>query len=69
MALLFFLYQLAVIFTVEQLLCQLQQVLEAHEVNWKHVLCFLSTLLVHNPLAQPALKGSNQQHKENFKGH
>uniref|UniRef100_H3CTV7 FA complementation group A n=1 Tax=Tetraodon nigroviridis TaxID=99883 RepID=H3CTV7_TETNG len=48
--------KLAVIFTVEQLLCQLQQVLEAHEVNWKHVLCFLSTLLVHNPLAQPALK-------------
>lgn len=49
--------QLAVIFSVEQLLCQLQQVLETHEVNWKHVLCFLSTLLVYNPLAQPALKG------------
>ncbi|XP_029698010.1 Fanconi anemia group A protein homolog [Takifugu rubripes] len=48
--------KLAVIFRVEQLLCQLQQVLETHEVNWKHVLCFLSTLLVYNPLAQPALK-------------
>lgn len=42
---------------MEQLLCQLQQVLETHEVNWKHVLGFLSTLLVYNPLAQPALKG------------
>lgn len=53
--------QLAVIFSVEQLLSQLQQVLETHEVNWKHVLCFLSTLLVYNPLAQPALKGKPKQ--------
>lgn len=55
------LFQLAVIFSVEQLLSQLQQVLETHEVNWKHVLCFISTLLVYNPLAQPALKGKPKQ--------
>lgn len=55
--LLCFPWQLAVIFSAEQLLCQLQQLLEAHEVNWKHVLCFLSTLLVYNPLAQSTLKG------------
>ncbi|XP_059191150.1 Fanconi anemia group A protein isoform X2 [Centropristis striata] len=47
--------KLAVVFSVEQLLCHLQQVLETHEVNWKHVLCFLSTLLVYNPCAQPSL--------------
>uniref|UniRef100_A0A8D2ZE56 FA complementation group A n=1 Tax=Scophthalmus maximus TaxID=52904 RepID=A0A8D2ZE56_SCOMX len=38
--------KLAVVFSVELLLRRLQQVLETHEVNWKHVLCFLSTLLV-----------------------
>ncbi|XP_030587909.1 Fanconi anemia group A protein isoform X2 [Archocentrus centrarchus] len=48
--------QLAVIFSVEQLLHHLQQVLETHEVNWKHVLCFLSTLLVYYHCAQPSLK-------------
>ncbi|XP_023253185.1 Fanconi anemia group A protein [Seriola lalandi dorsalis] len=48
--------KLAVIFSVEQLLRHLQQVLETHEVNWKHVLCFLSTLLVYNPCAPPSLK-------------
>ncbi|KAK2841725.1 hypothetical protein Q5P01_011925 [Channa striata] len=48
--------KLAVIFSVELLLRHLQQVLETHEVNWKHVLCFLSTLLVYNPKAQPRLK-------------
>ncbi|KAM9351947.1 Fanconi anemia group A protein [Symphorus nematophorus] len=48
--------KLAVSFRVEQLLCHLQQVLETHEVNWKHVLCFLSTLLVYNPSAQPSLR-------------
>lgn len=42
---------------MEQLLCHLQQVLETHEVNWKHVLCFLSTLLVYSPRAQPSLRG------------
>uniref|UniRef100_UPI0037E8740A Fanconi anemia group A protein-like n=1 Tax=Semicossyphus pulcher TaxID=241346 RepID=UPI0037E8740A len=48
--------KLAVIFSVEQLLSRLQQVLETHEVNWKHVLCFLSTLLVYNPCAQSSLR-------------
>ncbi|XP_075996356.1 Fanconi anemia group A protein [Genypterus blacodes] len=48
--------KLAVIFSMEQLLTHLQQVLETHEVNWKHVLCFLSTLLVYNPCAQPSIR-------------
>ncbi|XP_069384578.1 Fanconi anemia group A protein isoform X2 [Paralichthys olivaceus] len=48
--------KLAVIFSVELLLRHLQQVLETHEVNWKHVLCFLSTLLVYNPSAPPSLR-------------
>uniref|UniRef100_A0A4W6EN85 Uncharacterized protein n=1 Tax=Lates calcarifer TaxID=8187 RepID=A0A4W6EN85_LATCA len=48
--------KLAVIFSVELLLRHLQQVLETHEVNWKHVLCFLSTLLVYNPCAQSSLR-------------
>eukprot|EP00064_Thunnus_orientalis_P019000 superscaffoldBa00004575_g19109 len=48
--------KLAVIFSVEQLLRHLQQVLETHEVNWKHILCFLSTLLIYNPCAEPSLK-------------
>lgn len=56
-----FLNKLAVAFSVEQLLNHLQQVLETHEVNWKHVLCFLSTLLVYNPLAQPSLRGTRFQ--------
>ncbi|KAM7396333.1 hypothetical protein PAMP_019378 [Pampus punctatissimus] len=51
-----FFRKLAVIFSVEKLLDHLQQVLETHEVNWKHVLCFLSTLLVYNPCAEPCLK-------------
>nr|XP_020442242.1 uncharacterized protein LOC109951862 [Monopterus albus] len=48
--------KLAVTFSVELLLRHLRQVLETHEVNWKHVLCFLSTLLVYNPCAQPNLR-------------
>lgn len=48
-------YQLAVVFSVEQLLHHLQQVLSTHEVNWQHVLCFLSTLLVYNPSVQTSL--------------
>ncbi|XP_029010104.1 Fanconi anemia group A protein-like [Betta splendens] len=47
--------KLAVIFSEELLLRHLQQVLETSEVNWKHVLCFLSTLLVYSPQAQPSL--------------
>ncbi|XP_037834269.1 Fanconi anemia group A protein isoform X3 [Kryptolebias marmoratus] len=48
--------KLAVVFSVEQLLRHLQQVLETHEVNWKHVLCFVSTLLVYHPSAQSSLR-------------
>lgn len=50
-------WQLAVIFSVEQLLHHLQQVLETHEVNWKHVLVFVSTLLVYDQSAQSSLSG------------
>nr|XP_061813078.1 Fanconi anemia group A protein-like [Nerophis lumbriciformis] len=48
--------KMTVIFSVKQLLHHLQKVLETHEVSWKHVLCFLSTLLVYNPSAQPNLR-------------
>ncbi|XP_030223179.1 Fanconi anemia group A protein isoform X2 [Gadus morhua] len=48
--------KLAIVFSVEDLLIQLQQVLETHEVNWQNVLSFLSTLLVFNPNAQPCLR-------------
>ncbi|KAM4573595.1 Fanconi anemia group A protein [Odontesthes bonariensis] len=48
--------KLAVISSVKQLLGHLQQVLETHEVNWKHVLCFLSTLLVYYQSAQLSLR-------------
>ncbi|XP_061532496.1 Fanconi anemia group A protein isoform X3 [Phycodurus eques] len=48
--------RLAVVFSVKQLLHHLQQVLETHEVSWKHVLCFLSTLLVYNPSVKPSLR-------------
>ncbi|XP_061677787.1 Fanconi anemia group A protein isoform X4 [Syngnathoides biaculeatus] len=48
--------KLAVVFSVKQLLHQLQQVLETHEVSWKHVLCFISTLLVFNPSVKPHLR-------------
>ncbi|XP_053742808.1 Fanconi anemia group A protein [Synchiropus splendidus] len=48
--------RLAVTSDVEQLLRRLQQVLETHEVNWKHVLCFLSTLLVYSCSTQGCLR-------------
>ncbi|XP_077371654.1 Fanconi anemia group A protein isoform X2 [Festucalex cinctus] len=48
--------RLTVVFSVTQLLHHLQQVLETREVSWKHVLCFLSTLLVYNPSAQSSLR-------------
>ncbi|XP_077423750.1 Fanconi anemia group A protein isoform X2 [Vanacampus margaritifer] len=48
--------KLTVVFSVMELLHHLQQVLETSEVSWKHVLCFLSTLLVYNPSAQPSLR-------------
>ncbi|XP_028304960.1 Fanconi anemia group A protein isoform X2 [Gouania willdenowi] len=48
--------KLAVSFSVEQLLCHMHKVLETHEVNWKHVLCFCSTLLVYYHSAQSSLR-------------
>ncbi|XP_028843309.1 Fanconi anemia group A protein isoform X2 [Denticeps clupeoides] len=48
--------KLCALFSVEELLSQLKQVLETHEVNWQHVLSFLSTLLVYHPHTQPCLK-------------
>ncbi|XP_029377827.1 Fanconi anemia group A protein isoform X2 [Echeneis naucrates] len=48
--------KLAVVFNVEQLLHHLQQILETHEVNWKHVLSFLSTLLVYTSCAHSNLR-------------
>ncbi|XP_047201810.1 Fanconi anemia group A protein-like isoform X5 [Girardinichthys multiradiatus] len=48
--------KLGVIFSVKQLLHHLQQVLETHEVNWKHILCFVSSLLVYYKAAQPSLR-------------
>ncbi|KAL2094019.1 hypothetical protein ACEWY4_011331 [Coilia grayii] len=48
--------KLCVLFSVEELLSHLQQVLESHEVNWQHVLCCLSTLLVYHSDAQHCLK-------------
>ncbi|NWT34369.1 FANCA protein, partial [Cardinalis cardinalis] len=38
--------KLLVAFSVKESVCQLQQVLETHEVNWQHVLSCVSTLLV-----------------------
>ncbi|XP_056137246.1 Fanconi anemia group A protein [Lampris incognitus] len=49
-------HKLAVIFSIEELLCHLEQVLETHEVNWKNVLSFLSALLVYNPNTQAGLR-------------
>ncbi|NXP44747.1 FANCA protein, partial [Heliornis fulica] len=38
--------KLFVVFSTEESICQLQQVLETHEVNWQHVLSCVSTLVV-----------------------
>ncbi|XP_030812031.1 Fanconi anemia group A protein isoform X3 [Camarhynchus parvulus] len=38
--------KLLVAFSVKESVCQLQQVLETHEVNWQHVLSCVSTLVV-----------------------
>ncbi|MFT7813982.1 Fanconi anemia group A protein isoform X1 [Arapaima gigas] len=47
--------KLSVLLSVEEMLSHLQQVLETDEVNWQHVLSFLSTLLVYCPQAQRSL--------------
>ncbi|XP_030641785.1 Fanconi anemia group A protein [Chanos chanos] len=45
-----------VLFSMEELLSQLQQILETHEVNWQHVLSYVSTLLVYHSETQASLK-------------
>ncbi|XP_018594777.2 Fanconi anemia group A protein isoform X3 [Scleropages formosus] len=47
--------KLSILLSMEKLLSHLQQVLETDEVNWQHVLSFLSTLLVYYPQAQRSL--------------
>ncbi|XP_048829519.1 Fanconi anemia group A protein isoform X2 [Brienomyrus brachyistius] len=47
--------KLAVPFSVDELLCHLRNVLETHEVNWQHVLSFVSTVLVCDAQAQRTL--------------
>lgn len=48
--------QLTVVSSMQQLFVDLQQILATHEVNWRHVLSFLSTVLVYNPSAQTSLE-------------
>ncbi|NWI46342.1 FANCA protein, partial [Picathartes gymnocephalus] len=51
------LYQkLLVAFSVKESICQLQQVLETHEVNWQHVLSCVSTLVVCQAEAEQLFK-------------
>ncbi|KAJ8248851.1 hypothetical protein GJAV_G00228420 [Gymnothorax javanicus] len=47
--------KLSVLSSVDELLSHLLQVLETREVNWQHVLSYLSTLLVYHPDAQQSL--------------
>ncbi|NWX36771.1 FANCA protein, partial [Notiomystis cincta] len=48
--------KLLVAFTVKESICQLQQVLETHEVNWQHVLSCVSTLVVCQAEAEQLFK-------------
>ncbi|MGH0116330.1 UNVERIFIED_CONTAM: hypothetical protein FKN15_003510 [Acipenser sinensis] len=48
--------KLFLLFTAEELMAHLQQVLETHEVNWQNVLSCVSTLLVCQIQAQQKLK-------------
>ncbi|NWZ55917.1 FANCA protein, partial [Haliaeetus albicilla] len=43
-------------FSAKELICQLQQVLETHEVNWQHVLSCVSTLVVCQAEAEQPFK-------------
>ncbi|NXN88894.1 FANCA protein, partial [Bombycilla garrulus] len=47
---------LLVAFSVKESICQLQQVLETHEVNWQHVLSCVSTLAVCQAEAEQLFK-------------
>ncbi|NXR54761.1 FANCA protein, partial [Hippolais icterina] len=48
--------KLLVAFSVKESICQLQQVLETHEVNWQHVLTCVSTLVVCQAEAEQLFK-------------
>ncbi|XP_058622939.1 Fanconi anemia group A protein [Onychostoma macrolepis] len=47
--------KVCVVFSVERVLSQLQQVLETHEVNWRHVLWCVSHLLIYHSQTQRCL--------------
>ncbi|XP_059402150.1 Fanconi anemia group A protein [Carassius carassius] len=47
--------KVCVVFSVECVLSQMQQVLETHEVNWRHVLSCLSHLLIYHGQTQSCL--------------
>ncbi|NXT72275.1 FANCA protein, partial [Chaetops frenatus] len=49
-------HKLLVAFSVKESICQLQQVLETHEVNWQHVLSCVSTLVVCQAEAEQLFK-------------
>ncbi|NWI25170.1 FANCA protein, partial [Sula dactylatra] len=48
--------KLFVVFSAKESICQLQQVLETHEVNWQHVLSCVSTLVVCQAEAEQLFK-------------
>ncbi|KAM9268731.1 LOW QUALITY PROTEIN: Fanconi anemia group A protein [Cariama cristata] len=48
--------KLFVAFSAKESICQLQQVLETHEVNWRHVLSCVSTLVVCQAEAEQLFK-------------
>ncbi|NWV85289.1 FANCA protein, partial [Dasyornis broadbenti] len=48
--------KLLMAFSVKESICQLQQVLETHEVNWQHVLSCVSTLVVCQAEAEQLFK-------------
>lgn len=52
--------QVCLVFSVECVLSQMQQVLETHEVNWRHVLSCLSHLLIYHSQTQRCLTGTRQ---------
>ncbi|POI34842.1 hypothetical protein CIB84_001407 [Bambusicola thoracicus] len=48
--------KLFVAFSAKESICQLQRVLETHEVNWQHVLSCVSTLVVCQAEAEPLFR-------------
>lgn len=52
------LFQLFAVLRPEELVGHLQEVLETREVNWRHVLSCVSTLVICLPEAQQLVKGA-----------